>query len=83
MKFGAVLIIALLMPVAAMAKGECDADKEKFCQGIEAKEELRACIQQHLGEMSEACKSKMEAKAKKRNEKAGEGEGTRQEDTKQ
>ena len=79
------LIIALLVPAAAMAKAGCAEDKEKFCKEvIEAKGNISACLNEHKAELSEACKAKLEAKAKdkeaKRNApgsaKMGEGEGT-------
>ena len=60
------LLIALLVPTAAMAKGECTADKEKFCKDVvEAKGDVKACLNQHASELSEPCKKRQEAKAKK------------------
>ena len=34
MRYLTVAIIALLVPAAAMAKGECKADKQKFCADV-------------------------------------------------
>src|SRR5262245_4441014 len=60
------LLIVLLIPTAAMAKGECKQDKQKFCQDvIEATGDVGACLKQHTAELSEACKALREAKAKK------------------
>jgi len=80
MKFVYVLIIALLTPVAALAKGECDADMEKFCKGLEQGDEFKTCIEQHKGEMSEACQAWLDAKAK---QKTGKVKGPSNDDTKQ
>jgi hypothetical protein len=73
-----VVIIALLVPAAAMAKGECKADREKFCKDAA---HVGACLDQHQAELSEACKAKRERKAnaKKNTEgsaKMGKEEGT-------
>ena len=38
MRYLMVMIIALLVPAAAMAKGECKADKEKFCKDVVSSE---------------------------------------------
>ena len=82
------LMIALLVPVAAMAKAGCAEDKEKFCKEvIEAKGNVSACLNEHKAELTEACKARLEAKAKDKEAKAkeknskdsakmGEGEGT-------
>src|SRR5262245_49480662 len=67
------LMIALLVPAAAMAKGVCAEDKEKFCKEvIEAKGKVGACLYKHKDELSEACKAKQEAKAKEKEAKAKE-----------
>jgi hypothetical protein len=58
-----VLMIALLIPSAGLAKGECREDKHKFCKDMD-KTELRACLKEHEAELSEACKASREAKAK-------------------
>jgi hypothetical protein len=57
--------MALLIPTAAMAKGECKEDKKKFCEGLE-KKELQACMEKHAAELSAACKSSREERAKAR-----------------
>ena len=45
MKFLMALMIALLVPTAALAKGECKADKHKFCKHvIKAKGDVGACL---------------------------------------
>jgi hypothetical protein len=71
-----VVIIALLVPAAAMAKGECKADREKFCKDAA---HVGACLDQHVSELSEACKNARQAKAtEKKNEgsaKMGQDEG--------
>jgi hypothetical protein len=57
-----VFAIMLLLPVAALAKGECRADKEKFCADIvKADGDVGACLEQHKAELSEACLKKREA----------------------
>lgn len=59
------LMIALLVPTAAMAKADCGKDKEKFCKEvIEAKGKVGACLNEHKAELSEPCKARLEAKAK-------------------
>ena len=66
MKHLMVLVIVLLVPTSVMAKGECDEDKQKLCkEAIEAQGDVGACLDQHMAELSEACKTKREAKAKK------------------
>ena len=57
-----VVIIAVLVPAAAMAKDACKADREKFCKDvIVAKGNVGACLKQHQGSLSEACKTQREA----------------------
>ena len=78
MKYLMALIVALLTPTAAMAEGECQADRQKFCKDV-AKGDVVACLDQHSAELSEACKAKREARAKKNAEdsaKMGKEEGT-------
>ena len=78
MKHFVVLIIALLISVAAMAAGECQPDRQKFCKDV-AKSDLGACFDKDAAELSEACKAKREARAKKNAEelaKMGKEEGT-------
>jgi hypothetical protein len=69
MKHLIVLTIVLLIPTAAMAKGECKADREKFCK---AAAHVGACLDEHKAELSEACKAKRGGKAAK----MGKEEGT-------
>ena len=75
-----VAIIALLVPAAAMAKGECKADKKKFCADVTEKTGISACLDQHMAELSQACKTELQARAKKKNAegsaKMGKEEGT-------
>jgi hypothetical protein len=67
MRYLMVAIIALLVPAAAMAKGECKADKKKFCADFTEKADIKACLDQHMAELSQECKTELEARAKKRN----------------
>ena len=58
------LLVALLVPAAAMA-GDCANDKEKFCKEvIAAKGKVGACLKEHKAELSEFCKAKLDGKAK-------------------
>lgn len=58
------LMIALLVPAAAMA-GDCTDDKEKFCKEVvEAKGKVGACLKEHKAELSESCKAKLDGKTK-------------------
>lgn len=61
-----VLIIAILVPTAVVAKGECNDDVEKFCKGIDAKPQLTACMEQHDAELSPACRAARAAHAAKK-----------------
>ena len=74
MKYLMALMIALLVPTAAMAVNECSADKEKFCKDvINADGKLGPCMKQHEAELSEACKAQRAASAKeKEKEKTGQ-----------
>jgi hypothetical protein len=64
MKRMLVPMVVLLVSTATMA-GECTADKQKFCKGvIDAKGNVGNCLKQHKAELSEACRTKLEAKAK-------------------
>jgi hypothetical protein len=64
MKYASVLMIALLVPTAAMAARECKEDKLKFCKDVvEAKGDVAACLEQHKSELSEACRTKRGGKA--------------------
>ena len=59
MKHLIVVMIALLIPAAAMAKGACGDDRQKFCKHAA---HVGACLDQHMAELSEACKARREAK---------------------
>jgi hypothetical protein len=60
MKHLMVVIIALLIPAGAMAQGECKEEVRKFCKDVgEAKSAVIACLQQHMAELSEACKTRL------------------------
>lgn len=62
MKCMVALMIALMIPTAAIAAGECRQDREKFCKEVvDAKGNVAACMRQHAAELSEACKAKREA----------------------
>ena len=79
-----VLVMALIVPTAAMAKGECKQDRQKFCKEIiEAKGDVGECLDRHKAELSEACKTRLEAKVKGTNSeesaKMGKEEGTHSE----
>ena len=81
MKYLVALLLALLVPTAAIAKGECKQDRQKFCKDVvEAKGDIGACLNQHMAELSDACKTMLEAKARKKNAeesaKMGKEEGT-------
>jgi len=44
-----VLIIAIVVPAAAMTDGGCRDDVQKFCKDVgEAKRAVVACLQQHM-----------------------------------
>ena len=49
-----------VIPVTALAEGECQQDRQKFCK-VEAKANVGACLDQHMAELSEACKDMREA----------------------
>ena len=51
-----------VIPVTAMAEGECQQDRQKFCK-VETKANVGACLDQHMAELSEACKAMREARA--------------------
>jgi hypothetical protein len=68
MRYMILLLIALLVPVGALAKGECKEDRQKFCKDV-AKPEVGACLDKHVAELSAACKDRREAKAKKKEAK--------------
>ena len=60
MKHFTVAIIALLIPATALAAGECRKDRHKFCRGAT---HIRACLDAHASELSDACKALREARA--------------------
>jgi cysteine rich repeat protein len=61
MKHLAVVLMALLIPTAAMAKGECKEDKSKFCKDVRAGGgDVNACLKQHEADLSKACQAKLE-----------------------
>ena len=66
MKHLMVVIIALLIPAAAMAQ-QCKDDREKLCKGIADEKDVIACLKQHEGELSKPCKTKVEASGAKEN----------------
>ena len=81
MRYLLTLLIALLIPTAVLAKGECRDDRKKFCAGRE-KTELWACLKKHEAEVSAPCKSKLEARTKAKEERAkNNGEPERQNPT--
>src|SRR5262245_25634039 len=57
-----VAIFALLIPAAAMAEGECQQDRQRFCKD-EARANVGACLDQHVDELSGACKVMRQARA--------------------
>jgi hypothetical protein len=59
------LIIAIVIPTAVVAKGECDGDMKKFCKDIDNRPEMTACLKQHEAELSPACKAAREARENK------------------
>ena len=69
MRYLLTLMIALLVPTAALAKGECRGDRNKFCAGM-VKTELWACLKKHEAEVSAPCKSRLEARTKAKEERA-------------
>ena len=55
------VLLIVLVPTIAWAKGECKQDKQKFCKDVvEAKGDVGNCLDKHLSELSEACKTKRE-----------------------
>ena len=72
-----VVIIALLIPATAMAKGDCKQDRQTFCKHAP---HVAACLDKHKAQLSEACKAKREAaraKAKRILGVSQEGQGRR------
>jgi hypothetical protein len=74
----ALLMIAFMVPTAAMAKnGACKADKAKFCKEAKAAGgNMRDCLKQHAAEVSAACKTSLDKPkdAKSKDDKAKKGE---------
>ena len=49
-----------LMTLVAFAKGECQDNVQKFCKDVAGeKGAVVACLQQHMAELSEACKTRL------------------------
>jgi hypothetical protein len=69
MKYLLTLLIVLLIPTAALAKGECKVERKKFCAGM-VKKELWDCLSKHEAELGTPCKTKIEARAKAKEERA-------------
>jgi hypothetical protein len=76
MKYLMALIIALFVPTAAVAKGECTADRQKFCKDVVGGKpgELSACMKQHDAELSEACKAERAANLKEKEKQKTPGQ---------
>ena len=68
MKYLLTLLIVLLIPTAALAKGECKEERKKFCAGM-VKPQLWRCLSKHEAELGTPCKTKIEA-AKAKEERA-------------
>jgi len=50
----------IAVPTAAFAKGECQDNVQKFCRDVAGeKGAVVACLQQHMAELSEACKTRL------------------------
>jgi len=59
------LVLVALVPSVAFAKSECREDKKKFCKEVaEAKGDVGDCLEKHLAELSEACRTKQQTKSK-------------------
>jgi hypothetical protein len=71
MKYLLALLIVLLIPTAALAKGECKEERKKFCAGM-VKKELWDCLSKYEAELGAPCKTKIEARAKAKEERAKE-----------
>jgi hypothetical protein len=57
-------LLIVLVPSVSFAKGECKEDKKKFCKDVvEAKGDVGDCLEKHLSELSEACKTKQQTKS--------------------
>ena len=69
MKYLLTLLIVLLIPTAALAKGECKEERKKFCAGM-VMQQLWHCLSKHEAELGAPCKMKTEARAKAKEERA-------------
>jgi hypothetical protein len=75
MKYLLTLLIVLSIPTAALAKGECKDERKKFCAGM-VKKQLWDCLSKHEAELGARCKTKIEARAKAKEERAKEKAGS-------
>ena len=57
MKHLLTLLIVLLIPTAALAKGECRDERKKFCAGM-VKKQLSDSMRKHEAELGAPCKTK-------------------------
>jgi hypothetical protein len=69
MKYLLTLLIVLLIPTASLAKGECKEERKKFCAGM-VKKQLWHCLSKHEAVLGAPCKTKIEARAKAKEERA-------------
>jgi hypothetical protein len=60
MKYVVALIIAVLVPTGVSAKGACEPDVEKFCNGLERGAKLTACLREHEAELEPGCKAMLQ-----------------------
>jgi hypothetical protein len=74
MKHLLTLLIVLLIPTAALAKGECKEERKQFCAGM-VKKHLWHCLSNHEAELGAPCKAKIEARAKSKKEPTKERAG--------
>jgi hypothetical protein len=66
MKYLLTLLIVLLIPTAA--RRESKEERKKFCAGI-VKKQLWHCLSKHEAELGAPCKTKIEARAKAKEER--------------
>lgn len=73
-QFLAFVMIAILLPTtAALAKNPCKDDKIKFCKDVKASGgKVTDCLQQHMNELSDACKEKLAEKTGKEEKPSAE-----------
>ena len=69
MKYLLTFLMVLLIPTAALAKGECKEERKKFCSGM-ARNQLWHCLSKHEAELGAPCKTKIEARAKPKEQRA-------------